>query len=100
MFGCGLDSLEVGNDLCHTDFLELLLDHLAVADDSVQRCAQFVAHTREEPRLGSVGVFGLLLRLPPLRNLLFQSCSCLLFLIEHDLTQSLGLALATASTSG
>ena len=38
--------------------LGLLLQHLAVAEDGVHRRAQFVAHVRQELRLGAVGGLG------------------------------------------
>ena len=42
--------------------LALLLEHLAVADDRVERRAQLVAHVGEELALGAVGDLGGVLR--------------------------------------
>ena len=43
--------------------LGLFLEHLAVADDGVERRAQLVAHVGQECALGLIGLVGLLLRL-------------------------------------
>ena len=39
----------------------LTLKDLSIAEDAIQRGAQFVAHVRQENALGPVGVFGFLL---------------------------------------
>ena len=48
---------------CLAQIVGLLLQHLAVADDGVQRGPQLVAHVREELALGAVGRFRRVLRL-------------------------------------
>jgi hypothetical protein len=50
-----VDFLEVGSEVLITQVFGLLLQHLAVADDGVQRCAQLMAHVGEKLALGVVG---------------------------------------------
>ena len=62
----GEDALHVAAELGGGQILLLgghLDHHLAVADDRVERCAQFVAHVGQEAALGGVGAIGLLLGL-------------------------------------
>jgi hypothetical protein len=41
---------------------DLALHHFGEAENGVQRCAQFMAHLREEARLGDIGGFGAVAR--------------------------------------
>ena len=47
-----------GTQVVLADVLGLLLEHLAVADDGVERRAQLVAHVGQEGALGPVGGLG------------------------------------------
>ncbi len=53
-----VDLLEVRNQRVLPGLLRVLLEHLAVADDGVERCAQFVAHRGEKLALRLVGGLG------------------------------------------
>ena len=55
----GVDLLEVGGEVLLAQVFGLFLQHLAVADDGVQRRAQLVAHVGQELALGAVGGFRL-----------------------------------------
>ncbi len=59
--GVGLDLAEVGQQARLTQVLDLLLHHLAVADDGRQRRAQLMAHVGQERALRPVGRLGGLL---------------------------------------
>ena len=61
--------LQVGDERPRGRVLGLLLEHLAVADDGVQRRAQLVAHVGQELALGPAGFQGLVARRA--RSLLF-----------------------------
>ena len=50
----GEDLLEVGDEALLAQVVGLLLEHLAVADDGVERRAQLVAHVGQEGALGAV----------------------------------------------
>src|SRR6185369_12273542 len=54
----GLDLLQVGDRVLLPHLLRGLLEHLAVADDRVQRRAQLMAHVGEELALRAVRVLG------------------------------------------
>src|SRR3974390_2408279 len=58
-----LDFLEIGNELLLPVVGRILLKNLAVADDCIERSAQFMAHVRQELALGAVGNLGCLARL-------------------------------------
>ena len=62
MLAGAVDLLEVGHELGLAELLGLLLQHLAVADDRVERRAQLVAHVGEEGALRLVGLYGLVTR--------------------------------------
>ena len=51
----GVDLAEVGDEAGLPEVLRLLLQHLGVADDGVERRAQLVGHAGEELRLVAVG---------------------------------------------
>src|ERR1017187_6196763 len=53
-----LDLLQVGEDLGLFGPDAVFAQHLAVADDGVQRRAQFVTHVGEEDALGPIGILG------------------------------------------
>jgi len=53
-----VDLHHVGHEVLLGALAELLLQHLAVADDGVQRGAQLVAHVGQEGALGPAGVLG------------------------------------------
>ena len=65
--------VEVGHELGRAEVLGLLHQHLAVADDRVERRAQLVAHVGEELALRLVGAVGLVPRLLELGLALFSS---------------------------
>jgi hypothetical protein len=50
----GVDLLEVGDERLLAEVSRFLLQHLAVADDGVERCPELVRHARQE--LGLVPV--------------------------------------------
>ena len=49
---------EVGQEGVQTPVLGLLLQHLAIADDRVQRCPQLVAHAGKELAFGLARPYG------------------------------------------
>ena len=58
VLGVGLDLAEVGEHRLLAHVLDLLLQHLAVADHGRQRGPQLVAHVGQERALGPVGGLG------------------------------------------
>ena len=50
-FPAAIDPLQVGQEGVGVQVLGLLLEHLGVADDRVERRPQFVGHVRQELRL-------------------------------------------------
>ena len=69
----GLDLRQVANERLESDLLlRLLLQHLAVADDRVERCAQLVAHVGKELALGAIRALGLVPRLGQLTDIVIH----------------------------
>src|SRR5271168_4373350 len=58
MAASSLDFLEVGNELLLAGVGCVLLENLAVADDRIERRAQFMTHICQELALGPVGDLG------------------------------------------
>ena len=58
-----VDLLEVGQERLLAEVVGLLLEHLGVADDGVERRAQLVGHVRQEVRLVLAGLCKLPARL-------------------------------------
>ena len=50
--------LQVGDKTLLAQLARVLLEHFAVTDDRVERCAQFVTHVGQERAFGAVGIFG------------------------------------------
>ena len=51
--------LEVGDEVRRSQVLGFLLQHLAVANNGIERCAQLVAHAGEKVRFGFAGALQL-----------------------------------------
>ena len=79
----GADLLQVGDLLAAPVELRVLEQHLAVADDGVERRAQLVAHLGQELGLGAVGALGFLLGMRELASAVAS--------VALDLAQQLGL---------
>ncbi len=58
VFSRSLNFLQILDVLDFPHFLRFFLQHFAIANDCVERSAQFVAHIREERALGPVGILG------------------------------------------
>ena len=61
MFPGSLNLLQVLDVFHLAQFVCFFLQHFAVADDGVERSAQFVAHIREKRALGPVGILSCVL---------------------------------------
>ena len=68
----GVNPLEIGDEPLLARVLGVLLQHLAVADDGVERRPQLVAHVRQELTLGAVCVLGALPRAQQLADVVVQ----------------------------
>src|SRR5437899_4238334 len=66
MLASRVDLLEVVRELLGAEVGGVLLEHLAVADDGVERRAQLVGHVRQELRLVAVGGLELAALVPDL----------------------------------
>src|SRR3954447_4114525 len=85
VFAGGVDFCEVGEVEVVAFFLGDFLEHLAVADDGVERGAKLVAHVGEEGALGLIGVVGHLLGFLHAKVALFELLSADADLLLHGL---------------
>jgi hypothetical protein len=58
VLGRGEDAVEILHRCGVAAIFGVFLQHLRIADDGVERGAQFVAHIGQELRLGEIGAFG------------------------------------------
>ena len=79
----GADSQQVGDKILLSELIGLFVEHLAVADDGVERCSQLVAHVGQKIALGTVCCLGLLAGMLQLGDVMIHRVSSNLF-PAHD----------------